>query len=76
MIVIMGYKKLFFSFFFRKICKYCKCSLELYDMTSYIDYDRSLTRYYYDLKRNFILDDDSGCFLEEYVWVLFGFKFE
>ncbi|KAK3101185.1 hypothetical protein FSP39_001608 [Pinctada imbricata] len=43
-------------------------------MTTSGDQERTLTRFIHDAKRNSTSDDDSGCPLEEYVWVPPGLK--
>lgn len=60
----------------RKICQYCKCFREDYNI---IEDDVRIGCNVYLGEVNyfgFLSDDDSGCVLDEYVWVLLGLNFE
>lgn len=41
-----------------------------------LEMEKIISKFMFDFQRNLILDDDLGCVLEEYVWVLLGLKFE
>ena len=61
---------------FRKVCRHCKCPPEAHDLSSLANTvaGRNMNKLLQDLHhtRNSTSDDDSGCALEEYMWVPHG----
>ncbi|KAK1799543.1 hypothetical protein P4O66_000424 [Electrophorus voltai] len=59
----------------QKICVHCQCPREDHVVSIMpLEMEKTVSKLVYDFQRNSTSDDDSGCALEEYVWVPPGLK--